>query len=192
MDDTRQLRPVTTTDETLLVARAKTSREAFAPLYVLYFDRVYAYCMRRLGSPDEASDATSMIFARVLESLPQCRDTSFRSWLFAIAHNTLVDLHRSRRYDRPIDEIAEQVDRQPSPEDEAIRQESTRSVAVMLGLLPPDQRHVLELRLAGLTSREIGQVLGKSPNAVDQAQFRAVRRLRTLLSNSGPLVEGLR
>jgi len=35
--------PVTTIDETMLVARAKRDRNAFAPLYIAYFDRVYAY-----------------------------------------------------------------------------------------------------------------------------------------------------
>jgi RNA polymerase sigma-70 factor (ECF subfamily) len=48
----------------------------------------------------------------------------------------------------------------------------------MLQLLPNDQRRILELRLAGLTSVEIGQVLGKSAGAVKVAQSRSIARLR--------------
>jgi DNA-directed RNA polymerase specialized sigma24 family protein len=50
---------------------------------------------------------------------------------------------------------------------------------------------VMELRLAGLTSREIGEVLGKLPNAVDQAQFRAMTRLK-LLAGIGESSKGAR
>ena len=191
MGEAERSNSVTSIDESVLVAHAKSSREAFAPLYVLYFDRVFAYCFRRLGSHDDASDATSAIFARVLEALPQCRDNAFRSWLFAIAHNTLIDMYRSQRHHAPIDDIAGLADRHPSPEEEALTREGGRSVAAMLALLPADQAHVLELRLAGLTSREIGSILGKSPNAVDQAQYRAVQRLRTLLAGTNSVVEGL-
>src|SRR4051812_38114171 len=94
MDEGNQTNPGTTVDEAILVACAKHSNEAFASLYILYFDRIYAYCYRRLGHPEDAADATSMIFSRALEAIGTCREASFRSWLFAIAHNTLVDAHR--------------------------------------------------------------------------------------------------
>ena len=181
--------PVTTIDESLLVDHAKRSRDAFAPLYIIYFDRIYAYCYRRLGNPEEAADATSSIFSRAMESLQSCRDASFRSWLFAIAHNVLADLHRGRHFDHSLDDTLLIHDSGPTPEDEAIARETTRSVASLLSQLPADQRHVLEFRLAGLTSREIGAILGKQSNAIDQAQFRAVSKLRMLTCKPGSVME---
>jgi RNA polymerase sigma factor (sigma-70 family) len=65
-------------------------------------------------------------------------------------------------------------------------------VAALLARLPSDQRHVLELRLAGLSSKEIGTILGKNSNAIDQAQYRAVQRLRQLTGTADPAMEGLR
>jgi RNA polymerase sigma-70 factor (ECF subfamily) len=168
------------TDEAIEVARAKRDSQAFAPLYLRYFDRVYAYCYRRLGTADEASDATSVVFARALAALPTCRDEAFRSWLFAIAHNALNDEYRMRRQNQPLDEALEVPDAGPSPEDEAITAESKAQVTRLLAQLPDDQRAVLELRLAGLSSREIGDVLGKQANAVDQMQFRAMTKLKLL------------
>ena len=184
--------PVTTIDEALLVGRAKHDRDAFAPLYIAYFDRVHAYCYRRLGNPEEAADATSAIFARALGAIGSCQEASFRSWLFAIAHNVLTDHYRQQRGEQPLDEALIVLDRDPSPEDTAIAWETTRTVSALLDQLSPDQRQVLELRLAGLTSREIGEVLGKQPNAVDQMQHRAVQRLRSLTGTSRTLLEGLR
>ena len=56
--------------------------------------------------------------------------------------------------------------------------------------LPEEQRSVLELRLAGLTSKEIAAVLGKQPNAVDQMQFRAMSKLKLLAQTAGAWTEG--
>jgi RNA polymerase sigma-70 factor (ECF subfamily) len=184
--------PVTTIDEAMLVAQAKRDRDAFAPLYLAYFDRVHAYCYRRLGNPEDAADATSAIFARVLASIATCRNESFRSWLFAIAHNTLIDQYRTRHGADPLDGAMDIHDQAPSPEDNALAEEQTRTVTALLAQLPPEQRQVLELRLAGLTSREIGMVLGKQPNAIDQMQYRAVQRLRSLTGAARLSLEGLR
>jgi RNA polymerase sigma-70 factor (ECF subfamily) len=167
-------------EEAIQVARAKGDRQAFAPLYLAYFDRVYAYCYRRLGHPEDAADLTSVIFSRALASLGSCRDNAFRSWLFSIAHNALTDQFRTRKAEQPLDRALDVADRGRSPEEEAIQSEASRTVSELLAELVEDQRSVIELRLAGLTSREIGVVLGKQPNAVDQLQFRAMTRLRLL------------
>jgi RNA polymerase sigma-70 factor (ECF subfamily) len=171
-------------DEVELVALAQRDRRAFAPLYSRYFDPVYRYCYRRLGTPEAAADATSQTFAKALAALPTCRAETFRSWLFAIAHNVLTDGFRSDRFE-PLESAAEVVDAAPSPEDLAVVAEERSTLEGLLGQLQPEQRQILELRLAGLTSKEIAAALGRTPNAVDQAQFRAVNRLRTLLAASG-------
>jgi RNA polymerase sigma-70 factor, ECF subfamily len=173
--------PALETDEAIQVARAKRNRQEFAPLYQKYFDRVYAYCYRRLGTAEDAADLTSVIFARALAALHSCREESFRSWLFAIAHNAVTDQYRGRRNERPLEDALEFPDRGPTPEEEAISAEARATVAGLLQTLSDDQRQVIELRLAGLTSKEIGLVLGKAANAVDQLQFRAMTRLRATL-----------
>jgi len=172
-------------DEAELVALAQRDRRAFAPLYTRYFDPIYRYCYRRLGSPDAAADATSQTFAKALAALSTCRAETFRSWLFAIAHNVLTDGFRIRTFDQPLESAAEVVDATPSPEDLAVVAEERSTLEWLLVQLQPEQRQILELRLAGLTSKEIAEAIGRTPNAVDQAQFRAVNRLRTLLAASG-------
>ena len=52
----------------------------------------------------------------------------------------------------------------------------------MLADIPPNQRDIIELRLAGLTTAEVGEVLGMSRGAVKTAQSRAYKRLRDLLA----------
>src|SRR5687767_14154323 len=79
-------------DEADLVASAKRDRAAFAALYRRYVEPVYRYCDRCLGNRDAAEDATSLIFTKALAALATCRDDRFRSWLFTIAHNVIVDM----------------------------------------------------------------------------------------------------
>jgi RNA polymerase sigma-70 factor (ECF subfamily) len=170
-----------------LVLRAQRDRRAFAPLYRRYVDPVYRACHRRLGDREAAEDATSLVFARALAGIADCRPASFRPWLFAIVHNTLANEYRQRAAHPPSAHTATDLlhDPAPGPEDAALTQDARATVAALLAHLPPDQRQVVELRLAGLTGREIAQALGKSHGAVRVAQHRAVVRLRTLLENQG-------
>ena len=169
-------------DETL-VARAQQDPGAFAPLYDRYFDPVYRYCHVRLGNRAEAEDATSLVFARALGALPRYRAGSFRSWLFAIAHNAVANHHRGRRPTRPLDEASEVEDAAPGvrPEAAVLAAEERRALRAALDGLSPDQRRVVELRLAGLSGPEIAQALGRSHPAVKMLQLRAVDRLQALL-----------
>ena len=178
-----------------LVALAKSDPRAFAPLYARYFDPVYRYCYRRLGHPEAAADATSHVFAKALAALPGYREDapSFRSWLFAIAHNVITDDLRARRPVAPIDAAAYVAATGPSPEEAVLTDEAGCTVRRLLAQLPPDQRQILELRLAGLTGPEIAAALGRSLGAVKIAQVRAFARLRaTFDSSSAEAKEGRR
>lgn len=170
-------------EDAWLVMAAKADPRAFAPLYDRYFDPVYRYCYRRLGHPEVAADATAQIFVKALGALRGYREdaVSFRSWLFAIAHNVLVDEVRTYRPVYPIDEAAAVVDAAPSPEAEALTAETARTIRGLLAQLPPDQQKVMELRLAGLTGPEIAAALGRTLGSVKIAQVRAIARLRSEL-----------
>lgn len=164
-----------------LVLRARQDPAAFAALYERYVQLVYRYCLRRLGDPETAEDATAQTFTKALAAVPTYRaeGVSFRSWLFAIAHNVLVDLHRRHRLHEVLSPAVN--DPAPGPEELALAADRRRQLHEVLALVPDDQRRILELRVAGLTTEEIAHVLGSSPGAVRTRQCRAVKRLRLAL-----------
>src|SRR5215204_2219005 len=169
-------------DESALITRAQGDPLAFAPLYHHYVDDVYRYCSRRLGDAEEAADITSLIFTRALAALPRYQGTgSFRSWLFAIAHNAVIDGQQAVHSWAPLEASADQMDPTPNPEEVALRDDSAHEVRVVLMRLPRDQRQVVELRLAGLTNSEMAVILGRSVPAIKMLQGRALIRLRVLL-----------
>jgi RNA polymerase sigma factor (sigma-70 family) len=181
-----------TDEETLLrpqsdaadVLAARQDLAAFEPLYRRYADRVYRYCMRRLDDPERAADATSTIFIKAMQSIHHCQPESFRSWLFSIAHNTTIDARRTTKQHAPLDTAEAVVNEALEPESLVTREEARLEIVALLDHLTADQRHVVELRLAGLDGYEIAQALGRSRASVDTAQSRAVARLRRILNEN--------
>ena len=170
-----------------LATAARLDPAAFAPLYERYVDAVFRFCVRRLGDRAAAEDATSRTFERALRGISTYRDGSFRAWLFTIARHAVADAHRAGRGDRPIESAEEIVDRAPGPEEIAAAAADAIWIRDALAALTPDQRMVVELRLAGLADLEIAQTLGRSHGSVRTAQYRALLRLRALFGlDSGP------
>jgi RNA polymerase sigma-70 factor (ECF subfamily) len=173
-----------------LVAAAQRSLTAFEPLYLWYADDIYRFCHRRLASETEAVDAASIVFGRAMAKIATCQPALFRPWLFTIARNVVIDHYRSAKSMQPLDGAYEIEDHAHGPEELAVHNDQMASIRNLRGKLSEDQRSVIELRLSGMSADEIALILGKSRNAIDQAQFRAVARLRALLAASGsPVAE---
>jgi RNA polymerase sigma-70 factor (ECF subfamily) len=176
--------PDDATDSDLLAA-ALREPAAFSAIYRRYVGAIYGYCYNRLGRED-AEDATSQIFVQALSRLPTCRSAELRCWLFAIAHNHVIDRLRGRRFATSLDDTLELQSRDPSPEKLALDSDRDRQLWRAIRAVPPDQRAAVGLRLAGLTGTECAQVLGKSVAATRMLHHRAFIALRDTLSDLAP------
>jgi RNA polymerase sigma-70 factor (ECF subfamily) len=166
------------------VLAAQRDRAAFGALYRRYLDRVYGYAFYLLGDHHDAEDVTERTFLAALGAIDSFRDegASFRAWLFRIAHNQLVNALRARGRHRStsLDAVPEAAD--GDPELLAGRAEEWRRLRRALERLSDDRRQVIVLRFVdGLSAREIGAVLGRSPGAVRVLQHRALRQVAELL-----------
>jgi RNA polymerase sigma-70 factor, ECF subfamily len=170
-------------DDVALVAAAGRDPHDFAPLFLRYWDPVLRYCTVRLRDHHDAEDAASQVFVDAYASLHRFQDRggagSFRSWLFTIAHHEIANRHRYRvrHPESPLEDMEESFGTNPTVEQAETTDELAR-VTALVQELPDRPREVVELRLAGLTDREIAEVLGISGQAVRQAQSRAVAQLR--------------
>ena len=174
-------------DEALLSRARANDGEALAELYDLYAMRIYGYLYRRVSSAQVAEDLTGDVFVKVLEAVRSRRSwrTSFRAWLYRIAHNVVVDWYRSHASD---DKVSIEAD---SREVEALGSglyvpgiRSYTDLKRALRALTEDQQLVLEFRFGeGLKAREIAETLGKSVGAVEALQHRALAALREHLED---------
>lgn len=170
------------------VVAAQADRAAFDVLYRRYLDRVYAYAFYQLGDHHDAEDATERTFMAALAALPSFRTdgAGFRAWLFRIAHNTVANARRTRhrRRTEPMPEGFERPAPNADPAGLVAQADETRRVLAALAALPDERRQVVLLRFVdGLSSREIGEVLGRSPGAARVLLHRALRDLADLLGD---------
>ena len=169
-----------------LVEQALAEPAAFLAIFQRYRDPIFRYCHRCLGNREAAEDATQTTFMRAFANLKSCKNQErFHAWLFTIAHNVIVDAYRSSKPSSPIDWADEIADSAASPEDLAIAATELLQITKLLDQLPDLQREVVELRLQGLTDKEIAGILGKSHQAIRAAQYRALIQLRSLAGLAG-------
>ena len=139
----------------------------------------------------EAEDVAGETWLQVVAGLAGFRgeEQAFRAWLFTIARHRAVDAGRSRAR-RPtvpleLSGAAEQL-ASADAADLALEAVSAQAVVELIESLPPDQAEVIMLRVvAGLDSRDVARIVGKTPGAVRVAAHRGLRRLAEIAERAG-------
>lgn len=128
---------------------------------------------------DVAQDALLKI-GRALDGRAPAQDCE--AWALRVAGNAARDALRkkTRRHEVPIEsDIADEA----RPDQEAVRDESVEKVAAAIEALPAGPRDVLLLKFReGLSGPEIAAALGVSLEAAWQKLSRAMRLLKSRLS----------
>jgi RNA polymerase sigma-70 factor, ECF subfamily len=164
-------------DELALAARSDP--DAFGVLYERHRLAVFRYLRTRARTDDEAGELTAVTFERALVAVRRYRPKGggYLAWLLRIARNAAIDAHRRTRPEALRPDAID--DAHASPETVALEQERRRSLLRAVNELPEVQREAIALRYAaGLTAREIGQVIGRSDGATQKILSRALATIR--------------
>lgn len=164
-------------------AAQEGDRAAFMQIVDAYQRPVYNLCYRMLGDPTEAEDAAQETFLRAYTKLDTYNPKrKLSSWLLSIASHYCIDQLRKQRYQMlswddlpPWQAVA---DKQPQPEEAALKQESRDTVRTLLNTLPPDYRAATVLRYwHDMSYNDIAQTLDTSVSAIKSRLFRARQML---------------
>jgi len=149
--------------------------ERFTPM-------IFRFCMRMTRDEQDARDATQDTFFKVLRKLDRYNDEyRFETWLFSIARNTCIDVHR-RRKRRSESQERDVAAHGPSPLDIAAKRHDADRVHVALATLPDIYREIITLyHLEGMLYREIADLTGLPMGTVMNRLFRARRKLKEAL-----------
>jgi RNA polymerase sigma-70 factor (ECF subfamily) len=87
---------MTSQDERALLARAQSSSEGFGEFFDRYYDGIYAYAFRRVGSRETAEDVAASVFEDALKSIKRLRwqNKPLAAWLYKIAARRVADSYR--------------------------------------------------------------------------------------------------
>ena len=158
--------------------------EAFGALFDHFYAPVYRYVAARVGRPSDAEDLTQIVFVKAIEALPryEARGVPFGGWLFRLARNTAIDYLRTHREHTDLADVTGRATEERGPESITILRTDLDAVAGALGRLTPDQREVISLRFfAGLSPREVAEIMGRQEGTIRGLQFRAIESLRRSL-----------
>ena len=175
-------------DRTLVAAAQVGDPIAMNALLTQVRPAITAYCRSRLagyaGGADAADDAAQETCLAIFKVLTGYQDNGapFAAWVYAIAANKVADTQR--RFGRApllVDEIPEQVEPAPTPEELVLSGAHQRAAEELIVTLPERMAQILRLRAAGATPEAVGAQLGMTPGAVRVTHHRAVARLRRLV-----------
>jgi RNA polymerase sigma-70 factor, ECF subfamily len=171
-------------DDAALASRAAGGdAEAMAALLQRHFDYVHAICRRMLRDPVAAEDARQEVLFRAASRIRSFdQRSSFRTWIFVIARNVVLNEIRSRdRIPVPAGALGATM-AVASGEPEA---DTRLDIDAALERLSAARRDVIVLRyLCDLSYQEIAEVLDVPVNTVRTRLRRALGDLRVLLGNS--------
>ncbi len=165
---------------------AKHNRSSgWTALYKALAPTVTGY-LRAQGSA-EPEDLAAEVFVQAVKNVSRFQGDfpAFRSWIFCIAHNKLVDdaRYRSRRPVHPMADAGTNEVCSTHVEDQVMSNLANDRVRSMIEKLTPDQSSVLFLRiLGGLTVEEVSRAVGKPVTAVKALQRRGLASIRREIS----------
>jgi RNA polymerase sigma-70 factor, ECF subfamily len=177
----------------LLAGAMRGDPSAIGRLFFTLRPIVHRFCRARLGHGPisaAADDVAQEALLAIFTALPRYEvrhGIPFRAFALTIAMRRVADAQRAAARNRT-DLVAQPLDRpgpdEDSPEQHALAAEQAVRLRRLMQILSPQQRAVLSLRIVvGLNANDTARALGMSASAVRVAQHRALRALRSRLTD---------
>lgn len=187
-------------DECRILADARRGdRGAFDALAAAYAPKLFGFCLRITGSPQEAEDLSQDTFLLVFRSIRGYRSRcTFSTWLYTVAINRWRTIVRDRHTppesletaageDDAGSPVRQWADPGPSVERLAEASENVERVRRALARLPAEQRTAVVLQhLYGYRLREIASITRAKIGTVSARVVRGMRTLERLLADRSP------
>ncbi|MBJ7290849.1 MAG: sigma-70 family RNA polymerase sigma factor [Williamsia sp.] len=159
----------TDSDELLARAAAIGDRAAFDELVRRTLPMLLRYANRMTPDRQNAEDVVQETLLAAWKGLPRFGfQSSFRTWVFSIAHRKIIDIRRKRSELAADDEFLSAVpSSSPTPVDDAMETSLMDALERELADLPYNSRAAWWLReMEGLSHPEIARILQITPGSV--------------------------
>lgn len=172
-----------------LIDRCKGGDQAaWRELVEATYRDVYSLCLRILGDPDDAVEATQDAYLKAWRGLGGFRgDSMFTTWLYRVATNAALSKHRGRKRRRTHemgaeDNVLTQMPSGSSTEGAAGARIDVGRLEVALQKLPEGNRQAVVLRdVYGLSMEEVAKELKCSETAAKVRVHRGRKKLKEIM-----------
>ena len=181
------------TDDQLIAEFRKGNRRSFEELISRYSEKAFSLASRMCRNQEDAEEVLQDVFTTVYRKLDNFQGkSSFSSWLYRVTVNAALMKLRKNRQDKSIsmedalpDEehtLILQTSESDLSDEITLRKEVSLVLEEAIQKLPDDYRPVFILRdIDGMTSKEVGKILGLSIPAVKSRLHRSRLMLRKKL-----------
>ena len=173
------------TDEALAVRARVEPRAAFEILFERYRGPLYSFLLRHGVEPSRADDLFQTAFLKAYRAIGSFRqDSRFKTWLYTIAVNVLMDDRRAGRR-RAVEKTLSEAEGVAGPprRDPLERAEAGDRIREALDRVPVKHRHLFALvRFQGLSISESAGVVGMTPAAAKVTLFRVHKKVGEALA----------
>lgn len=168
-----------------LVKRAQTGeKDAFGELYKLYLKEIFRFIYFSLRNYELAQDLTQVTFFKAWKALPDfsLSRASFRTFLYAIARNLVIDETRRKR-GVSLEAIAEMPSKE-DPQEQVQKNELRLIIHDALSTLNKEERQMVILHFfEGFRFREVAKILSKKEGAIRVATHRILKKMKKYLED---------
>ncbi len=162
----------------------------FQVYYDQYKHKIFSYLYYRSGrNKGLAEDLTADVFLKALQKFSTYNpEKSFQAWIFAIAHNHLVDHFRKNRTTVNLDDVENVVESSSDPKSSLSRRVATEEVEQLLQELSDEEKEILLMRYhQELSMKDIADTVERPEPTVRVIVHRAIEKMRKRYAVMNPV-----
>jgi len=156
--------------------------KAFDKIFEIYNQKLYQFAKSILKNREDAKDVVQEVFVRIWQNRNEIKEYStFKSYLFTIAYNIIVDHFRKRLKDKKYKDFLEaNINEVDSSQEKHIEfSDLNKLYEHAVEQLPPRRKLIYKMnRNEGLTYDEIAERLNISRNTVRNQMAKTLEFLR--------------
>lgn len=164
--------------------RKRNSKNSADELISKYYKEIYIYVFKQTSDKEISMDLTQEIFISMLKSLHSFDEnkSSFRTWLYRIATNKVVDYFRSKNYkyttlvetieDRQIEDMTDFTVNLEHKED-------VEKIQTIVNKLSSEHQEIFRLKIfLEATFLEISKILELSESTVKTKYYSIIKKIK--------------
>lgn len=154
---------------------------SFSPIYEHFLDKIYRFVFHKTMDETTAEDIVSEVFFKVLKNIGNfsgATEQEFSSWIYRIAHNSVIDHYRTKKEHTDLELIEETHGIAPDYTKRMDNDMTLEHVLRYLDTLPVEQKNILIMRVwDDLSYKEIAVITGKNVDSCKKTVSRIMAQI---------------